>query len=188
MKKEFLSFLLLILGFRLAAQQSFDILSYTAPTGWNQQQQTSQVTLKKTLSIKNPCSITMYSSEISSGDGMRDLKSQWSKYVKNVFSNVKDSITIETDRAGEWFVYSTRSSCIVNKREVNYIFTTLVSGKKIISILAVTADDLCLDEINNFYATLEVQGAAEKRKAVIKKQSKFRSGKSMKETVVPKTN
>jgi len=108
--KHLKTIVLLFVSFRLSAQQSVDIINYSAPANWRQQQEASSLTLEKVPESIRPCKIIIYKSEAASGKGTDDFRSQWNKYVRDLYTNVNDSITIETDRVGEWMVYSTIST------------------------------------------------------------------------------
>ncbi|MHB1147536.1 MAG: hypothetical protein ACYC01_08080 [Lutibacter sp.] len=161
MKKLFQTFFLLACSFSVFAQQNFDLVNYSVPSGWEKQIQEKQVTLQKQDYKNNSCKIIIYPSEIASGNGEKDFREQWKKYVKNVYNITNDSLTIEMQKEEDWNIYSTYSITSINGIKAVYAFTCIIGKKKIISINAITTDKVCLSDINTFFSGMELETVAD---------------------------
>jgi hypothetical protein len=173
------------------AQQKFDILSYSVPSGWGQQNVPGQLFLQKKFAEANAARIIVYPSIAAGKDPDSDFKGQWKKYVKEIYPGAADSFSEDIQTDEDWTYYSNYTYATINKSEVVIAFTTLRNKTTMISIVAILPSEASLADLNAFIETVEVDTAVSssgnthtkvfRRKRVNMKQKacKFRPGKAL---------
>lgn len=192
--KYFLTLSLFLIGVNAMSQQRFDILWYNVPAGWESQSTSSQLTLYKKSTSSVPSQILVYPSVAPGKDADADFNTQWKKYVKAMYRNVADSLTVDIQNDGEWTYYSTYSYATINKSEVVIALTAIRSKNSLLNIVQIIPNESFLADQNSFLGGLEIEeGSATnvshtkvfRRKRVVmkSKRPKFRPGKGLRDAI-----
>lgn len=194
MKQTISIALLLVIATCAISQQKFDILWYSAPSGWETQNTSSQLTLFKKVAATAPAQIIVYPSIPAGKNADADFNAQWRKYVKGMYRGVADSFTVDVQNDGDWTYYSTYSYSVINKTEVVIAFTCLRSKNSMFSMVNIIPDVSSLADINSFLGAIEIEermgvdasnkkGIRRKKVSMKRRAPKFRPGKGLRDAI-----
>jgi hypothetical protein len=159
MKKYFiLTFWVLIAVVSRTSGQSetFDIVSFTPPAGWERKQQTSVLLFtKNTENPKAFCEIAIYKSRTGTNDLQIEFVNEWSDLIKKSKSiDVPVQRTVENGTNG-WSLISAKA---LSQTTPPYesILVTIVGFGRVTSILFFVSDDKFMPEISAFLGSMKM--------------------------------
>jgi hypothetical protein len=150
-----LGFVLLLAGAPLLAAQTqtFDIASFTPPSGWTTAQEGDHVTLKFIDQAAGYYVVlAVYKSTASSGDLEKDFASEWKNVVARTFSEVSAPRSM-SNRTKPGLEFREGGSSVSRNGTVSYArLMVFPSGKRMFSVMAMASN----------------QGAFEKKQEVVR--------------------
>lgn len=120
MKKIVLLSVLCAFAVTAFAQKAiFDVLTYSAPKGWEKEGNESAISYT-TVKNKSWCRIIIYKSTISKGSIEEDFENEWQGLVVNVNGSVKTEPSNEVQELDGWKIKigSAKCSDTRNKNEI----------------------------------------------------------------------
>lgn len=148
-----LAFVLLLAGAPLAAQtQTFDITSFTPPSGWATAQGSTNITFTFIdQAAGHYVMLVVYNSTASSGDQEKDFASEWKNVVVRSFSEVGVPRSM-SNRTKPGLEFREGSANVAKSGKASYVrLMVFPSGKRMFSVMAVATN----------------QGAFERKQAVV---------------------
>lgn len=153
--KIFSTILLLTCSSGLFAQKkTFDIVSYTAPSGWKEELSNTYISYSK-INTGSWGQIAVYKSIQSKGDIESDMQSEWETVVLPSRTVENDQKTPATNVNG-WTVASRSGTWKFNGADVASILTVYTNGKTCISFLCNTTEESFLKEFIQMTQSVEL--------------------------------
>lgn len=158
MKKIFFFIVALCaLSFSFAQKETFDLLTYTPPKGWDKSAKATILTYTLTNKQNNSwCQIGIVKSTISKGSIEKDFESEWQDLV---VKNYAPSGLPETDAVKEaegWKIKSGVANFIFNSNTAMALLTTMSGFDRCISIVATTNNQEYLPQIQRFLESVDL--------------------------------
>jgi hypothetical protein len=176
--KIFVSILAIALHLNLLAQKkTFDIVTYTAPSGWTENVQESYVAYSK-QSGSTWGQTAIYKSTASKGDIDSDLQKEWEAVVLSLRAVGKEENTASKTSDG-WTVMSKSGTWKYNGADVATILTVFSNGKTCVSLLCNATAESYLKEFVQMAQSVELSagssGESNNPAPVSKKENKATS-------------
>jgi hypothetical protein len=159
MKKIFLFFVFNSLVATLFAQkETFDLISYTPPTGWTKEEKQNVIVYTK-VDNKNKtwCQIGVYKSTASKGSIENDLQSEWNETAVKQFSITDSMQATETQEAEGWKIKTGSGKFTFNNQPAAVLLTTFSGYDRCTSIIATTNSQVYLETIENFVGGIDIK-------------------------------
>lgn len=158
------SVLLLLLGLltlsALAQRQTFDITSFTPPSGWKNETTDYATSFVKTNNVSRGwCRLSLYKSIKSSGDPLTDFNSEWKSLVAKDFPESP----VPTPRASTengWTIEAGASNFTFNNEEAVALLSTISGYGLEVSIVVLYNNNEFLNDVESFLGTLDLQQPA----------------------------
>ena len=167
-KKVILSAVLFFTGIILVAQtESFDIANYKPPVGWKKDVKQSVVNFTLVDNVKNTyCIIGVYSSVVSTGNGMADFKNEWNELViKPLGASATPQINSSAFYDGRKIVVGT--SGFNNNGSENIVILTSYSGfGRVMSVVALMNNNIYQADLKSFLEGLSFNHSSSPKSAV----------------------
>ena len=158
MKKLILLLLLYIsIEKTFAQKETFDLISYTPPKGWNKTVEENFVSFIKTDSKKNIwCRINVTKSTISKGTIEADFESEWEELIVRNYKPTADRKENEILEADGWTIKAGSSKFIFDNIESMAMLTTASGYDRCMSIVAVTNNKDYLKDVQELIASVDL--------------------------------
>ncbi len=145
-------------------KQSFDVLSYAAPKGWQQQQQESSVQLSVSDSKTGAYALALITKATASNAGAADnFKTDWDKLVKaSVQVNDAPAMQEPVTEKG-WDIISGTANYTDNAQNGLATLLTATGGGQMVSVVLMTNTQQYEKDLLGFINSLELTDAQEKR-------------------------
>ncbi len=158
MKVAVILCLLCALAVQSSAQKEiFDIVSFNAPGGWKKEMKETVVGYsfvdKKDGSW---CQIAVYKSTGSKGNIDKDFQNEWNELVAKVYNITDQPQTTDIPENGGWKTKAGTGKFIFNNKPAAAMLTTISGFGKCVSIVATTADERYLENIQDLMASVEL--------------------------------
>jgi hypothetical protein len=151
--------LLLLNAFTVSAQkETFDIVTYTAPRGWQTEHKNNVISFTNTNN-KNWCQIGIYRSTASKGSIESDFDSEWNELVVKQYKAV-DLKANEVTTIDNWKIKAGLGVFSFNNAEATAMLTTMTGFDVCVSILAITNSADYTTAIQNFLGSVDLQKPA----------------------------
>ncbi len=126
-----------IAGSAFAQKETFDLISYTAPRGWEKavEENITNYTIvnKKTNSW---CRINIVKSTVSKGDINQDFESEWQEMIIKNYHPTDAPQLNEIQEADGWKIKAGGAKFIFNNSEAMVLLTTATGYNRCVSIVA----------------------------------------------------
>jgi len=133
--------------------ESFDILHYTAPSGWKKTVKDQAVAYSK-VNKNGFCVITVYASTESAGSSQKDFASSWNALVVQPYK-VEGKPKTETQAAGNGWTGTAAGAEVEDQGNRFYVLLTVFSGfGRATSVLAQLNDQAYVPEIDAFLQSI----------------------------------
>tara|TARA_R110000868_G_scaffold216416_7_gene466594 strand:+ start:15551 stop:16924 length:1374 start_codon:yes stop_codon:yes gene_type:complete len=151
-----LSFLLFISAV-IAQKETFDLVTYNAPKGWEKEQTNDLVSYTYVDKKDNSwCRIAIFKNIASLGNIEADFKREWdSLVVKQYHATRPPQISIE--HAEGWDIKSGATNFTFNKDETAVVLTTFSGYGICLSIIAITPYQRYFKDLEDLMASIELQ-------------------------------
>lgn len=126
MKQRFVSIIILLLSVLHSAAQSmktFDIFSYTAPSGFVLKDSKDKLFFQKTEG-KNYCQLFLYPATSGQNDAEKDFTKTWDFFARNPSQKINDPETKEADSLNGWQTIFGAAKGVFNKQKFAIIVST----------------------------------------------------------------
>jgi hypothetical protein len=137
-----------------AQTETYDIITYTTPSGW------MKIPEKNALTFIAPgntdgvfCIITIYQSISTTGLISSDFSNAWRDLVESKL-NIPEPAQIETSEKSGWTTQTGPANFLLKGVPAVAVLTTIGGFNKAISILVLTNDPSYLNDIESFYSTI----------------------------------
>jgi hypothetical protein len=160
--KKIIILVLVVLSKQMFAQkQTFDLVTYIPPTGWKKEIQPSVVSYsfinKKDTSW---CQAGIFKSTVSKGSIEADFENEWNELVVKQYQATATSQTSDVQEAEGWKIKSGSGQFIFNNRPAAVLLTTYSGYGVCISIIATTASQRYLKNIEKLIGSVELKKPA----------------------------
>ena len=141
-----------------AQKQSFDLVSYTPPKGWEKESKASVVSYtfvdKKD---KSWCQQGIYKSKLSKGGIEEDFADEWNELVVKQY-HVKDTPQVSgVEEAEGWKIKSGSGKFVFNNKNAAVILTTFSGYGVCMSIIAVTGNQRYFKDVEDLVGSVELK-------------------------------
>ncbi len=158
MKKIFLlSALCVFMGKTFAQKETFDIVSYTPPNGW--QKEVTENTTNYIISNKTKnswCQLGIVKSTNSKGSIEQDFDSEWQGLIVKNYKPTGTPQLDEVKDADGWKIKSGATTFSFNKSDAIAMLTTASGFNLCVSIVATTNSEDYLKDIESFLSSVDL--------------------------------
>lgn len=135
----------------LAQKETFDLATYTPPTGWKKEVKENVVSYTKTDNIKKTwCQIGIYRSTASKGSVEADFNSEWQLLIATPYKITKAPQLSDVQEAEGWKIRAGTGGFIFNKSASSAVLTTMTGYNRCVSMVAITNSQDYLKQIQSF--------------------------------------
>lgn len=153
----FLALLLINLS-AAGQQQTFDIISFDAPKGWEQKQIPGTLTFTKTYLVTDTwCQISMLKSVASKGSLDADFASDWESLATKALNITEAPQTTQVQEADGWKTKSGVAKFRFQNQDAVAMLTTITGYGVYVSIFATTNSDEFLTPIDKLLSSVELK-------------------------------
>lgn len=158
MKKIILFCLFVFSGAILLAQkQTYDLVSYTPPAGWQIEVKNNLTSYTKTDSKKNSwCQVFIVKSTISKGSIEKDFESEWEELVVKNYKPDGKPETEEVIELDGWKIKAGTGKFVFNKADAIAMLTTASGYQRCVSIVAITNSQDYFPDITKILESVEL--------------------------------
>ncbi len=140
-----------------AQKETFDIISFNIPAGWKKEIKETLVSLSYVNKKDGSwCQIGVYKSTSSKGSIEKDFENDWNELVANTYNVTDMPQTSEILETGGWKTKAGTGKFIFNNKPAAALLTTFSGFGKCVSILATTANERYLQNIQDLIASVEL--------------------------------
>jgi len=173
MKKIILLPILVILNTIVIAQkQTFDLTTFTPPTGWKKEITPSAVQYsKQELKTGNYCVLIVMKSIPGTADAKENFTAAWESIVKEMVA-VSGSPTLQPSATENgWVTQSGFANFTDEGRTGIALLATSTGYDKMVNIVALTNTDTYQNELNSFFESIDIKKPTTQTTTVVKKTS-----------------
>ena len=166
--RALLFFVLLHLSLHGSAQkQTFDIVKFVPPKGWQKEQQKDLLSFIKTdPKTRTWCRLFIVRSTVSKGDIESDFKNEWSVLAAKQYGASDTPQVIELPEEDGWKGKGGVGSFKFNNADALIMVTTLSGHGRCVSLVATTNSESYMTAIESFFESIDlVKPAAPARPA-----------------------
>jgi hypothetical protein len=140
----------------LAQTETFGMLSYTAPVGWQRMADKDHIKFTEIKNQTSYCILTIYNTRESLGTADKDFEKDWTDLAVRPFKAMENP-EIQKQQAGEWHIIAGASAYTFQGSD-GLLMLTVISGKgKSASILSVTNDTSYITFIQDFLGGIDAK-------------------------------
>ena len=160
--KPILLFMTIVASTTLIAQkETFDIISYNIPKGWKKEVKEAVASFSYTNKKDSSwCSIGIYKSIDSKGSIELDFESEWDQLVTKTYNITDTNQVNEIQEAEGWKIKSGAGKFTFRNKPAAIILTTFSGYGKCVSIIASTANQRYLKDIQDLVASVNLNKPA----------------------------
>lgn len=165
--------LLLTSGVTAQKAETFDIINYTAPAGWQKQSNANAVIFATEDKTKNIfCAITLFKAVPAGNDAKRNFETVWETFVKQSL-NVAAAPEMQAARTDEngWTAQSGFAPYESDGAKGLAMLITLTGNGKVVPVLILTNSELYQEQASRFLASLVLPKAAAQQNSNVQKLS-----------------
>lgn len=135
--KYFILILLNLLAYAaLAQEQSYDLLTFTAPRGWNKTSLENAIGFSTTDNTKQTwAQISIVKSTASKGSIENDFQSEWNELAVKPYKVSDEPISIDKQIFNGWKFWTGLGKFVFNNQTVNLLLNTFSNGERCISFI-----------------------------------------------------
>ncbi|MFN8258258.1 MAG: hypothetical protein U0W24_21395 [Bacteroidales bacterium] len=158
-KFSFINLLFLFISVNLFAQnETYDIATFTIPTGWTREVGTSSFSVIKVNNTdKTWCRIIVYKSITSKGTIEQDFNNDWKSLVYDQYKTNEQHPETQANEADGWKILSGAGTFTFNGSNSIVLLTTLTGFGKTISLVALTNSQSYMDAIDAFMSSVDLK-------------------------------
>jgi hypothetical protein len=158
MKKIVLFYLVNSIAAGLFAQkQTYDLVSYTPPSGWKKEIKDNMTCYTITNSKKNTwCQIFVVKSTISKGNIEADFKSEWQELAVKNYHPSGEPQSDEAKESDGWSIKTGTGKFIFDKTDAVVMMITVSGYERCMSIVAITNSDEYNSDISKTLESVEM--------------------------------
>lgn len=141
-----------------AQKETFDLVTYTPPSGWTKNVTddiTSYTLINKT--DNSWCVINIMKSTDSKGSIEKDFESEWQGLVVRNYKPADAPQAGEPQEADGWKIKAGGGKFIFNKSDAIVILTTATGFNKCVSIVATTNNETYIKDIDAFLTSIDLK-------------------------------
>jgi hypothetical protein len=158
MKKTLLFFLLLASLAVTGQTETFELLTYAPPAGWQKEMKNNATSYFITDKKDNAwCRITIFKSTLSKGTIEENFESEWTTLVKNQYEVTEAPETSDVQEAEGWKIKAASGKFIFDKANAMVLITTITGYNRCLSIVALTNKQRYLSSIQTFVLSINLQ-------------------------------
>ena len=141
-----------------AQQQTYDLISYTPPSGWKKEVKDNMISYTSTNSKKNTwCQIHIVKSTISKGDIEADFKSEWEGIVVKSYHPEEEPFTNEVTEVDGWKIKGGTTKYVFNKSNAIVTLVTASGYDRCMSIVATYNSETYGDAISKLIESVKLE-------------------------------
>ncbi|MFT3936976.1 MAG: hypothetical protein QM726_25345 [Chitinophagaceae bacterium] len=161
--KQICVVLLLIAQMGCAGQQeTFDIISYTPPAGWNKLTKPGLVSYSVTNKQKGTwCQVALVQSSASLGDIDKDFEDDWQQLIVKSYNVTETPQLQEVKEEDGWKIKPGLAKCNINNSPTAVLLTTITGYGKRTAVVTLTNTDTYLPEVDKMMASLDLKKPAD---------------------------
>jgi hypothetical protein len=141
-------------------QETFDIASFTIPTGWTKEVKSNYIAFTTSNKTdKTWCQIGVYKSIPSKGSVELDFNSDWAELILKTYKVTETKPEISQTQAEGWEIWSAASTFTFNNAKTVVLLTTITGFDTSVSIIATTNAQRYLSVIEEIIGTLKLDAS-----------------------------
>lgn len=149
--------LLLINTLAFAQKETFDVVSYTLPKGWQKQQVDGGVQLFITDTKTGGYAIAVVTKSMpSSGSADNDFKNQWKSLLVNTLSSITEPVMIAPEQDNGWEIYSGNGNYVDRTIKGLATLITATDQKQTVAVVLMTNTQQYQNDLLEFINSLEL--------------------------------
>ncbi len=153
----FALFLLAVATFGTAQKKTHDVMTFTPPTGWAEEQSSDGVSYKTTDAKKKTfCVLIVQNSLASTGDRKKDFAAAWKKFVMEPFGVANAKPDLEDQKIGANPVLSGAELIKTDDIEALAILSTMTLKGRVVPVLSLMNEANYAERVEKFIATITV--------------------------------
>jgi hypothetical protein len=158
MKIRMFLYVVCLLAGKLQAQTTYDVFTYTEPTGYKKETKSSMVSYTKTDNKSGTyCVISIYKQSPSSGDLSKDFDNDWKDLVANALSVTAAPQKDNGQDINGWKTYSGAANFEFNGGTSMALLTTAKNENANVAILIITnSQALLTTDVDAFLGTIKL--------------------------------
>ncbi|MGZ5220133.1 MAG: hypothetical protein ACXWC7_08645 [Chitinophagaceae bacterium] len=142
----------------MAQKQTYDLVSYTPPSGWKNEVKNNLTSYSITNSKKNSwCQIFIVKSTISKGSIETDFESEWQELAVKNFSPPGPPQSGEAQEADGWKIKTGIGKFVFNNNDATVMLTTISGYNRCVSIVAATNSEDYMKDIDSLLASVNLE-------------------------------
>ncbi|MBN8576491.1 MAG: hypothetical protein J0L66_06080 [Cytophagales bacterium] len=163
MRKLLATLLLLAAGYVSQAQKTtFDIATYTVPSGWTPEIKDFAASYVKTNNVtKSWCRVTIYKSIASSGNALTDFNNEWDALIVKSNWGPTTPPQPETETEDGWTSYSAASTFTFEKKPAYSLLSTISGYGVELSVVVLMNNTDYMKEIEQLLLSMDLTKPAQ---------------------------
>ena len=156
MKFSLLIFLLTLAGTSFA-QQTYDLITFTPPPGWNKTTRENAINFSSTDNVKRTwAQISIVKSTVSKGSMESDFQSEWKELAITPYGVGQQPEAIEKQVFNGWNFWSGTGKFVFNNENANLILSTFSDGQRCISFVMMSNTTTYGKKFDAFVSSVQI--------------------------------
>src|SRR5215213_11291179 len=160
MKSMYTLLLLFVLADATAQQQTYDLVSYTPPKGWNQTNQQNVMVYSTTDKVKRTwAQIGIVKSTVSKGSINADFESEWKELVVKPYKQygiTEQPLMIDSQTFKGWKLWTGLGKMVFNKDTAFILLNTVSDGQRCASLTLMSNTTAYGKTLDEFVASINL--------------------------------
>ena len=141
-----------------AQKETFDMVTYTPPKGWEKKVTENIITHSIINKTNNSwCQVAIIRSTNSKGDIDKDFESEWQEFIVKNYKSTGTPQLSEVQEADGWKVRSGATTFSFNNSEAIAMLRTVSGFDRCVSIVATTNSEDYLTTVETFISSIELK-------------------------------
>src|SRR6187397_1085535 len=141
-----------------AQKETFDMVTYTPPSGWEKKVTENIITYSIINKTNNSwCQVAIIRSTNSKGSIEKDFESEWQEFIVKNYKPTESSQLSEVQEADGWKVRSGATTFSFNNSEAIAMLRTVSGFDRCVSIVATTNSEDYLATVETFISSVELK-------------------------------
>ncbi|RAW02850.1 hypothetical protein [Pseudochryseolinea flava] len=157
MKYVIFTFSLLMAVGSFAQQQTYDLLSFTPPSGWTKITRENAIAFSFTDNVKRTwAQISIVKSTVSKGNMENDFQSEWKDLAVTPYGTSQQPQAIDKQVFNGWNFWSGSGKFVFNNENANLILSSFSDGQRCISFVIMSNTTAYGAKFDAFIASIQI--------------------------------
>jgi hypothetical protein len=137
------------------SRETFDLLAYTPPQGW-EKEKGSGVLAYTQKTQATYCRIILYESATGTGNSQQDFRNEWESLIIKTYKPEHAAEQVQEQHASEWNINAGTSTFTFEDAQGIVMLTTMSDARTVISLVFIFNDESYLSDIEKFMQSIEI--------------------------------